>query len=110
MSTINYEELTGNQKFAFNNIKHAANWCIGGLENSMQDNPEDSDEYKAALKELTDHEGLVEYVYDEGVSNMYGEGFCGFGPQYKKQIQQIKFCGKEWLMRVAEQIVTELGY
>ena len=41
-------EMNARQKKAFYNIKYAAYWHIGGLENALMDNAEDSDEYRAA--------------------------------------------------------------
>lgn len=39
-------EMNQRQKKAFYNIKYAAYDLIGGLENTLMDYPEDSDEYK----------------------------------------------------------------
>ena len=57
-------EMNARQKKAFYNIKYAAYWRIGGLENTLMDNAEDSDEYRAAKAELADHDGLVATIYE----------------------------------------------
>ena len=45
-------EMNARQKKAFYNIKYAAYWHIGGLENALMDNAEDSDEYRPGRHDL----------------------------------------------------------
>ena len=52
-------EMNVRQKKAFFNVYWAANDLIGGLENTLLDYPEDSDEYKSAYAFLNDHDRLV---------------------------------------------------
>ena len=49
-------EMNATQKKAFFNIKWAANDLLGGLENTMEDNPEDSREYQNAKAMLAAHD------------------------------------------------------
>ena len=71
-------EMNARQKKAFYNIKYAAYWHIGGLENALMDNAEDSDEYRAAKAELADHDGLVATIYEMATTEIYQEGACCF--------------------------------
>lgn len=75
------------QKKAFYNIKWAANDLLGGLENTLLDYPEDSDEYKSAYAFLHDHDGLVKRLYEDATTCVYGPGYCGFGPEHEKLIR-----------------------
>ena len=71
---MKYADMNARQKKAFRNILYAARFTIGGLENTLLDNPEDSEEYKRAKATLDDHEGLVSEIYYEatGKNDMYG--------------------------------------
>lgn len=102
-------EMTARQKKAFYNIYYAANDLLGGLENTMLDNSEDSEEYKAAAAALKDHDGLVETLYIMATSALYDEGLCVFGKD-AQQIRDINFCGKKWLMERCEKRITKNGY
>lgn len=104
------EDMNVRQKKAFYNIKWAANDLLGGLENTMLDYPEGSDEYKSAYELLHDHKELVNRLYEMATTAVYGEGFCGFGKQYQMAIRDINFCGKEWLMERCEKRITKEGY
>lgn len=97
------------QKKAYNNIKHAANWLLGGLENTLMDYPEDSDEYKHAQAMLSDHDRLVATLYDWATTDIYGDGWAG-GTNADKAIRDIRFCGKEWLMKQCEERIIKEGY
>ena len=61
--TMKYADCNTRQKKAYKNILHASNWLLGGLENTLLDNPEDSEEYRSAKAQLADHEGLVNELY-----------------------------------------------
>ena len=54
---MKYAECNARQKKAFKNIYHASNWLLGGLENTMLDNPEGSEEYERAKAALANHDG-----------------------------------------------------
>ena len=103
-------EMTARQKKAFYNIKYAARYLIGGLENIMLDYPEDSEEYKRAKALLDDHNALVTEVYYNATSEVYEEGACWFGKGAERFIRDINFCGKAWLMGCCEKRVTKEGY
>lgn len=103
-------EMNTRQKRAFFNIKYAAYWHIGGLENTLQDYAEDSDEYKAAKAELADHDGLVATIYQMATTDIYAEGACYFGNAPASYLRDIRFCGKEWLMERVEARVRKEGY
>ena len=60
---MKYAECNARQKKAFKNIYHASNWLLGGLENTMLDNPEGSEEYENAKATLANHDGLVAELY-----------------------------------------------
>ena len=103
-------EMNTRQKKAFYNVYWAANDLIGGLENTLLDYPEDSEEYKSAYALLCDHDRLVEQLYYYATTAFYDAGFCGFGPEYQKYIRDINFCGKEWILERCEKRVTKMGY
>lgn len=103
-------EMNERQKKAFYNVYWAANDLIGGLENTLLDYPEDSEEYKSAYALLYNHDRLVQALYHEATTAFYDCGFCGFGIEYQKYIRDINFCGKEWIMQRCEKRVTKMGY
>lgn len=103
-------EMNERQKRAFHNIYWAAQHLLGGLENTLLDYSEDSDDYKSAEALLKNHKELVNRLYEMATTAVYGEGFCGFGKQYQMEIRDINFCGKEWLMERCEKRVTKEGY
>lgn len=103
--------LTVTQKKALYNIKYAAYDLIGGLENTMLDNPEGSKDYEWANKFLHDHKKLVNELYNCATTNIYGPGYCCFNKVVvKKQLREINFCGKDWLMEQCENRVRKEGY
>ena len=55
---MKYADCNARQKKAYRNIYHACNWFLGGLENTMLDNPEGSEEYESAKATLANHDGL----------------------------------------------------
>ena len=104
-------EMNATQRKAFFNIKWAANDLLGGLENTMMDNPESSEDYQSAKRDLADHNGLVNQLYSMATTAIYGEGFCCFNPQtVEKELREINFCGKEWLIERCEKQITKEGY
>ena len=107
---MKYSELNERQKKAFRNIVAAANFLIGSLENELLDYPKGSDGYKWAVDRLADHETLVKELYDEAIGTIYVDGGCYFGEAAEKYLKDIRFCGKEWLMRVCDKRITKLGY
>lgn len=103
-------ECNAKQKKAYINIAHCANWIIGGLENTMQDNLPDSREYMSAKAQLDDHDSLVAMIYNGAISEVYGDGFCCFNEDSKSYLKDIRFCGKDWLMERCEARVKKCGY
>lgn len=103
-------DMNARQKKAFYNIYWAAQHLLGGLENTLLDYSEDSDEYKSADETLKNHKLLVNRLYEMATTAVYGEGFCGFGKQYQMAIRDINFCGKEWLMERCEKRIKKEGY
>ena len=107
---MKYSECNARQKKAFRNIKFACDWLIGGLENTMLDNLEDSAEYKSAQAKLNDHEALVDELYDMAITDIYDDGCMSFGSAAEKYLKDIRFCGKTWLMERCEARVKKAGY
>lgn len=104
-------DMNQRQRKAFYNIKWAANDLLGGLENTLMDYSEDSEEYKKAKDFLGDHEALVKTLYDMATTAIYGEGYCCFNPQtVQHELRDINFCGKEFLMERCERRITKEGY
>ena len=104
-------EMNQRQRKAFYNIKWAANDLLGGLENTLMDYPEESEDYKRADAELHNHQALVEQLYSMATTAIYGEGFCCFDERaVQHEIRDINFCGKEWLMERGERTITKEGY
>lgn len=104
-------EMNARQRKAALNVYHAINWIVGGLENTLQDNPEESEEYKHAQSILNDHQALVDMIYDEATSKIYGDGFCCFNPStVRHELRDINFCGKEFIMERIEKRLTKEGY
>lgn len=104
-------ECNARQRKAWINIKNAANWELGGLENTLCDYAEDEQEYKEAKALLDNHEELVNYLYECATTNIYTEGSCCFNKTAtQKELRDINFCGKEWLMARCEARIRKEGY
>ena len=103
-------EMNAQQKRAFYNIRNATDYLIGGLENTMEDYPEDSEEYQEAQATLDDHDLLVNQIYDLALTEIFLEGANIFGKAAETCLKDIRFCGKEWLMERVEKQVTKAGY
>ena len=107
---MKFAECNARQKKAYANIYHAANWLIGGLENTLADHGKDDPEYKSAEARLADHDGLVAELYEAATTDLYGDGFCEWGIAVDKFLRDIRFCGKAWLMERCEARVKKCGY
>ena len=101
-------ECNTRQRKAYLNIYHAANWLIGGLENTLLDYEEDSAEYKSAKSRLADHAGLVDELYDMATHDVYDDGAAFYGAE--RFLKDIRFCGKAWLMERCEARIKKCGY
>ena len=95
------------EKLARKNIQNCINFELGGYENVLLDYPKDSDDYRVAKRFLADHDAVVKYVYDCAVSSFYVEGGVFTDTRI---ISQIKFLGKEKLMEIVEELVSNEGY
>ena len=62
--TMKVADMNVRQKKAFYNIYWAAQHLLGGLENTLLDYSEDSEEYKSAEALLHDHKELVNRLYE----------------------------------------------
>lgn len=103
-------EMNERQKKAFYNIKYAAYDLLGGLENTLLDYSEDSEEYKSAKALLGNHDALVKELYRRATSEIYEDGACWFGKSAEMEIRDINFCGKEWLIERCEKRISKEGY
>lgn len=103
-------EMNARQKKAYRNIYHAANWIIGGLENTMLDNEPGTEEYENAKRALGDHEGLVATLYSEATTTIYADGYCAFGKDAERFMKDIRFCGKDFLIERCEKRIKKMGY
>lgn len=91
----------------FTNAYWAACSYIGGLENTMSDNDEDSDWYKNAEEALKKPEQIRGIVYSECLHGYYGAGIEG--PSRYGQTH-MRFAGKKWTVDVIDKIVSSMGY
>ena len=107
---MKYAECNARQKKAYKNIYHACNWLLGGLENTMLDNPEGSEEYENAKATLANHDGLVAELYNMATTDVYDDGSCCFSQAAASYLKDIRFCGKEWLMARCEARIKKAGY
>lgn len=107
---MKFSDMNVRQQKAFRNIKYAADDLLGGLENTLLDYDEDSEEYKQAKELLSNHSELVNQLYKRATTELYGPGFCGFGKEAQMIIRDINFCGKDWLMERCEKRITKEGY
>lgn len=104
-------EMNAREKKAFYNIKHAANDLLGGLENTLLDYSEDEEEYKSAKATLENHDLLVKELYGMATTAIYDDGCCCFNTAVvNKELRDINFCGKAWLMERCEARITKEGY
>lgn len=97
---MKFSECDQRQKKAWRNVKYAASDFIFGQMNGCLDNPEDSEEYKNYMDALSNLEYLINVVYAEAITNVYDEGSCSFGAGAAAFIKDIRFCGKEFIMKV----------
>lgn len=91
----------------FTNAYWAACSYVGGLENTMSDNEEDSDWYQNAEKALNNGPQIREVVYSDCMNGYYGAGIEGPANGIQKH---MRFAGKAWTQQVIDKIVTRMGY
>lgn len=99
------EAPNGWEKIAKKNLKGAYNWIIGGLENTLQDCEEDSEEYRSAKKTLADVELLALEIYHEGITTFFGGGMCG-----GKAPAEMRFAGKDFCIGYITKLLKKDGY
>lgn len=98
---MKYADCNERQKKAWRNIKSAASDHIFGLMNGCLDSSKDSDDYKDYKAALDDLDGLVEAVYKAATTTIYTYGGgCRFGAGAESYLKDIRFCGKEFLMKI----------
>lgn len=95
----------GWEKIAKKNLKEAYNWVVGGLENTLQDYEEDSEEYRSAKKTLADAESLAIEIYHEGITTFFGGGMCG-----GKAPAEMRFAGKDFCIGYITKLLKKDGY
>lgn len=103
-------QMDRRERKAYNNIRFAANDLLGGLENTLLDNPKDSNEYQNAKALLEDHDELVEMLYMNATTAIYDVGYVGFSSSHQALIRDIRFLGKEKLMQMCEERIVLEGY
>ena len=103
-------ELNARQRKAIRNINAAANWLLGGYENTLLDFAPDSEEYKSAKAILGNHDRLVDMLYDSATTEVYSSGCVSFGKEAERFMKDIRFCGKEWLLNACDRKITKEGY
>lgn len=104
---MKYSECNVRQKKAWRNVKYAAQDFIFGLENGCNDSPRDSDVYRDYLAAILDLEGLKNTVYHEAITSIYDEGSVSFGKGAELYMKDIRFCGKEFIMRIVNKYCTQ---
>ena len=73
------QKLDANQKWSFLQAKHACNNIIGGMENHESDTNEEVTLLHGDRKEL------IDYIYDAMQSEVFDEGFEGWGQNICKR-------------------------
>lgn len=89
------------------NMWYAACAWIGGLENTLQDYPEDDEEYLNAKQTLADHQSLVDDIRSMCMSGYYG---CGLEAPQQKYQKNYNLAGNEFINSCAEAVVKAMGY
>lgn len=102
---VKMKDMNGHQKIAARQIKWAINDICGGLENTMSDWDEDSEEYKHAKSILEDHQALIDWVYDGIMNNTYGDGWTRCYPT-----DEVKFAGEGFLKYYISYKLEKEGY
>ena len=99
---MKFADCDARQKKAWTNVKNAASYYIGGLINTCLDSMPGEEDYDIAKTELLNLDELVSTVYTEAINSVYtAGGGCQFGKAAERALKDIRFCGKEFLMRVA---------
>ena len=99
---MKYAEMNERQKRVFRGVLGAANDIVGGLENTLLDNDENSEEYKDAKAGLADHDGLAVAIYDMVINGNAGTECVS--------IADVRFCGRKWIKERIEKRLIKMGY
>lgn len=91
MSYDSKKGLNAKQKLAWKNIKWAAN-DMWQFVNGWYDEKEQS--YREVF---LDANKCFDTIYKSMLTDIYDEGCVSFGPDVKKYLNHIKFCGKKFL-------------
>lgn len=104
-----FKEMNEREKKAYNNMKYAMYDFTGLWENTLLDEPEDSEEYQKAYNILHDIKTLKENIYEYGTTNYYiQDRFGGYMTiSDERVIKDIRFCGKEFLMDCIDTILDK---
>lgn len=93
-------EMNAHQLVAFDFIVYAMSELIAAYELTLEDEPEDSEEYKAAKEYLSQgHDELVKIVYDE-VMDMADKGTA----------KHLRFAGADFIKERISRRLTKWGY
>lgn len=95
------------QRKAIRNIRWTIENECGMLENSVSDHCEGYEEDEALLN---DHKALTEYIYELAVTEFNEEGHTVCGKRGQELVEDIKLCGKEWLMEQIDKMLKAEGY
>lgn len=101
---MKYNEMDVRQKRAYKNIKNCAVDLVWGCVNTCIDNPKGSKEFEDAKSFIGDLKKLEEVVYRDSLESVYESGSVSFGEGAKKILNDIKFCGKEFLMEQVHKV------
>lgn len=93
-------EMDSRQRFAAKLAWECCGWVVGGLENSITDFGEDSEEGRVAREALADHDGLVADIYAEFVDWTKRAGY----------MKQLRFVGKAFVIERIERRLKKWGY
>lgn len=103
-------ECNARQRKAYINVYHACNWIVGGLENTMEDNGKDTEEYKDAEAQLKNRDALAERIYEEVITTVFNDGVMSCGANDERYLKDIRFCGKAWIMERIDKRLKKMGY
>lgn len=104
-----FKDMNEREKKAYINMQYAMLDFTGLWENTLLDEPKDSEEYEEAYRNLHDMEILKESIYDYGTNNYYlQDRFGGYVTiRDERAIKDIRFCGKEFLMDCIDDILDK---
>ena len=107
---MKFAECNARQQKAYRNILYASRWLLGGLENTLEDYEEGSEEYESAKAQLADHDGLVNELYRMATTELYNDGSCCFNAGAERYLRDVRFTGRDWLMERCEARIKKAGY